>query len=303
MKPRQPRLVSVVAPVHNNAAQLPRLVAEVAASLQPNKVEIVLVDDGSSDDSWAIIRKEKAKNRGRLSVRGIRLSRNFGQHRAICAGLQAAQGDFVFVLDADLQDDPAYMPEMLALALSGHEVVHARRRARIFNPRHLVSQLVYLVVTKVSEIPWHPGMGNYKILSRKALLAALKFQTYHPLLELMVAQAGFRPGFLDVRRRTRPGTASAYGFFASLRFVFGLLVNYSTLFFRAMLITGLIVATAVPLLLLVFAGPEQIERIIAGCAALASGTLLMASGILGYYIRNLQVSSRQWPIFVIDETI
>ncbi|GAB4432264.1 MAG: glycosyltransferase family 2 protein [Turneriella sp.] len=303
MKPRYPRLVSVVAPVHNNAVQLPGLVAEVAAALKSGRIEIVLVDDGSSDDSWAVICQEKAKHRGRVSVRGIRLSRNFGQHRAICAGLLAARGDFVFVLDADLQDDPAYMPEMLDLALSGYEVVHARRRSSIFNPRHLLSQLVYLLVTKDSEIPWHPGMGNYKILSRKALLAALKFQTYNPLFEVMVAQAGFRAGFVDVRRRARPGTASAYGFFASLRFVFGLLINYSTLFFRAMLLLGIVVAMGVPLFLLMFAGSAALDRIVAGCVGVAAGTLLIASGLLGYYIRNLQISSRQWPIFVVDEII
>lgn len=303
MQARRPRLVSVVAPVHNNAAQLSGFIAEVAASLRSHQVEIVLVDDGSRDGSWRIICREKAVRRKQIAIRGIRLSRNFGQHRAICAGLQAARGDFVFVLDADLQDDPAFMPEMLNLAMSGYHVVHARRRAGIFDLRNLASRIVYLVVTSASEVPLHPGMGNYKLLSRKALRATLQFQTYEPLLEIMVAQAGFTPGFVDVIRRNRPGTASAYSLFATLGFIFGLLVNYSTLFFRAMIITGFMAIGGVPFMLCLANGSKDFVPFFAISFGISTGLLFVAAGILGYYIRNLQMSNRNWPIYIIEETI
>lgn len=298
-----PRLVSVVAPVHNNAAQLPRFVEEVVRALQNHKVEIILVDDGSRDDSWGIVHKEKARRRGRITVRGIKLSRNFGQHRAICAGLKAARGDFIFVLDADLQDDPAFMPEMLRMAMSGYNVVHARRRAGIFNLRNLASRLVYLAVTSAAEVPLHPGMGNYKLLSRKALLAALQFQTYSPLLEIMVARAGFTPGFVDVIRRNRPGTASAYSLLGTLKFIFELMVNYSTLVFRVMIAAGfLAIAGAIFLLWSVNNAKDFVPIAVIG-VSISIGLLLAAVGILGYYVRNLQMHSRNWPIYIIEEII
>jgi dolichol-phosphate mannosyltransferase len=303
MRTRRPPLISVVAPVYNNAAQLPQLIAELAESLQRNRVEVILVDDGSVDNSWATIRQLKASYHGRMAVRGLRLSRNFGQHRALCAGLEAARGDYVFTLDADLQDDPAYMPSMLALALSGYEIVHARRRARLFNVRHLISLCVYLIVTKVSEIPLHPGMGNYKLLSRKALQAALEFRTYEPLLELMVAHAGFKPGFVDVIRRPRPGTASAYSFRAAIGFILNLMVNYSSLFFQTLVLVGTFCLIGAPLLLILLASSKYFPLIASLVLSLQASMLLIAAGITGYYIRNLQKHGRKWPVYVVEEII
>jgi dolichol-phosphate mannosyltransferase len=303
MQSRQTRLVSVVAPVHNNAPELPQLIAEIQAALRPYRVEIVLVEDGSTDASWAVIRQEKARYGKRCTVRGIRLSRNFGQHRAICAGLNAARGDYIFVLDADLQDDPAFMPEMLKLAMSGYHVVHARRRTGILNLRNLASKIVYLIVTSASEIPLHPGMGNYKLLSRQALHAALQFQTYEPLFELMVAQAGFTPGFVDVIRRNRPGTASAYSLLAALGFILRLLVNYSSLFFLAMIMIGVLFTCGAPILLWLAKEAKDCVPLAVSSVFIATGLLLVAAGILGYYIRNLQLSNRNWPLYIIEQTI
>ena len=122
-------LISVVSPVYQAEELIPLLVDQVSREVQglTSAYEIILVDDRSRDGSWQAIRQECQKN-GR--IKGLRLSRNFGQHCAITAGLRHAKGDWIVVMDCDLQDRPDQIPLLYQAALEGHDIVYARRRCR-----------------------------------------------------------------------------------------------------------------------------------------------------------------------------
>lgn len=298
--------ISVVSPVYNNANHIAKLAGEISAALDRWRLEIILVDDGSTDNSWQIITSLAATGSGRHRVRGLKLSRNFGQHAAIYAGLRNAGGDFIAVLDADLQDDPRYLPEMLSLMTGqaggsrGFDIVHTRRIKKKRTLRVMVSQVVYRVLTWASEIPLHPAMGNYKLLSRRALTAALAYNASQPLFELMVKRAGFPATQIDVERRTRPVDTSAYSFADSLGFIGRLLVSYSSLFFRIALYLGLGLAAAGLAGLFAFA---ETRPVIISALAVVVGSVFLMGGLIGYYVRFLQVSGRGWPVFVVEEKI
>jgi len=271
-------------------------------ALKGHSVEVILVDDGSTDDSWHVICTLRAAVTSKNQVRGIKLSRNFGQHAAIYAGLKEAKGRFIFVLDADLQDDPVYMPEMLGIATKTPkvDVVHTLRTSRKKAVRVLVSQIVYRILTWASEIPLHPAMGNYKLISRPTLDAALKFAEPAPLFELMVAKAGFQATHINVKRRARPVNTSAYKFRDSLRFINGLLVSYSALFFRLSIFAGTLLVAGGTISMGV---TSQLKPLLLGATALVTGVVLVGVGVLGYYIRAAQSSARNWPCYVIEENI
>src|SRR5689334_10000189 len=123
--------ISVVSPVYNEEQCLPELCRRLLAELAglSNDFEIILVDDGSCDGSWKRIRELGSRH---PEVKGVRFSRNFGHHCAITAGLDRASGDWIVVMDSDLQDPPCSIPELLAKALEGYDVVLGRRRNRQF---------------------------------------------------------------------------------------------------------------------------------------------------------------------------
>ncbi len=296
-------LVSVVSPVYNNARHLSDLTREITSSLAGFNTEIILVDDGSPDHSWQVIRELAKHRQPRLKVRGVRLSRNFGQHAAIFAGLKHARGSYVFVLDADLQDNPAFMRAMLDKALEGFDIVHARRTRQRMNFRRLVTKLVYRLLTLSSEIRLHATMGNFKLLSRRALDTALRFAGPQPLFELMVDRAGYRAASVDVERRNRPVDVSAYNLRDSLRFIGNLLVTYSSLLFRLFLFGGLLL---IPVGLIGMGCGlywSAVPYLVVAAALFNAGLILLCAAIVGLYVRAQQMSTRGAPAFVVEEEV
>jgi dolichol-phosphate mannosyltransferase len=147
-----------------------------AASAISENFEIVLVDDGSPDEAWLRIQEECGKD---VRVKGIRLSRNFGQHFAITAGLAHASGEAVVVMDCDLQDDPKYIPELYRTLQQGYGIVFAKKQRRRHGfIKNLFSNLFYKAISWISDFKLDPDMGNYTILSRRAVDAFLSFNDY-----------------------------------------------------------------------------------------------------------------------------
>jgi hypothetical protein len=141
-------------------------------------------------------------------------------------------------------------------------------------------------------------MGNYKLVTRQALDAAMKYAATQPLFELMVARAGFKATHVDVSRRARPVNSSAYAFSDSLRFIGNLLVSYSSLFFRIMAFAGILLIAAGSF---GFVFCTELKPLFLAGTAFITGGISLTGAILGYYLRFLQNSVRGWPAYIVEE--
>ncbi len=230
--PPDPDLISVVVPVFNERDSLPQLLAEIAATADtlPQRVEVVFVDDGSTDDSWAVVQKLAADDR----VSGLRFRRNFGKAAALQAGFDRAAGGVVFTLDADLQDDPAEMPRFLAKLADGCDVVSGWKQVR-HDPWHKVfpSRVFNRMVSVVTGVHLHDHNCGFKAYRAEVLREVRLYGERHRFVPVLAAAEGWRVGEIGVRHRARKFGRSKFG---ARRFLKGFLdmlsVRFATEFGR-----------------------------------------------------------------------
>jgi dolichol-phosphate mannosyltransferase len=213
-------MISIVIPAYNEEDSLAPLQAEIGEVVRQNdhECEVVFVDDGSRDGSWQVIRDLASKQSG---VHGIRLRRNFGKAAALSAGFQAAHGDIVLTLDADLQDDPHEIPAFLAALDKGFDVVSGWKRVR-HDPWHKVwpSRVFNRVVSWVTGVYLHDHNCGMKCFRAEVLREVRLYGELHRFIPVLAAARGFRVGEIEIRHRPRRFGHSKYGF---RRFVKGFL--------------------------------------------------------------------------------
>ena len=204
-------MISFVIPVYNEEESLAILHAEIAdhcrATEQP--FEIVFVDDGSKDGSWPLVRKlAEADPR----VRGIRFRRNFGKAAALSAGFSAAKGDIIFTLDADLQDDPAEVPQFLKVLEAGHDVVSGWKKIR-HDPWHktMPSRVFNGLVSWVTGVRLHDHNCGFKCYRAEIFKEVRLYGELHRFIPVLAAARGFRVGEVVVNHRPRKFGKSKYG--------------------------------------------------------------------------------------------
>jgi polyisoprenyl-phosphate glycosyltransferase len=279
-------MVSVVAPVFNNAADLPALAAEVAVALREYRAELILVDDGSTDHSWPAILNLVRQTQD-LQIRGIRLARNCGQHAAILEGLKVARGGYTAVIDADLQDDPAFLPFMIARAGAGYDIVHGRRERAKLTWRPFLSLVAHALLSFASDIRLYGSVGNYKLLSRRAVDAVLAAPGSQPLLAHRLARLDLPYSYMEIKRRRRPVPGSGYTYRKALGFFFSLIYAYSDL----------------PYYLLFLAGAGLIAAahyFLAGMIWIAAGVACWVLGGIGFYRRRRRLKCRATTVVVVE---
>lgn len=205
-------LISVVIPVYKSAESLEELGHRLATSLSSvtSDFEVILVNDGSPDNSWSIISK-LAKNDKRFI--GIRLSRNFGQHPAITAGLNFSRGEWVVVMDCDLQDRPEEIPRLFAKAQEGFEQVVAARNERQDSWLKRASSHLYVrLLSYLSGRTINPAIGNFGIYHRRVIDVITSFKEQGRTFGLLALWVGFRRTELEVEHEERPYGKSSYSF-------------------------------------------------------------------------------------------
>lgn len=212
--------LSIVVPVFNEAPSLRQLHAEIAEVLSQHDyaAEIIFVDDGSRDESWAVIRELAAEDR---RVRAVRFRRNFGKAAALSAGFSLAKNPRVLTMDADLQDDPSEIPNFLAKVEEGFDVVSGWKRIR-HDPWHKVlpSRIFNRMVSGVTGVRLHDHNCGMKCYRREVLEEVVLYGELHRFVPVLAAARGFSVGELVIRHRPRQFGKSKYGF---SRFVKGFL--------------------------------------------------------------------------------
>lgn len=205
-------VLSVVAPVYNEEAGITEFVAEVARVVREMGVnyEIVLVNDGSRDNTLAVVHKLAQKHK---NLRVIDLSRNYGREIAMTAGLDQSVGDYVVLMDSDMQDPPALIPQLLQKLLDENlDTVYAARSSREGESgmKKFTSKMFYRVASSVSGMAIPDNAGDYRVMSRKVVNALNSMKEHNRYLKMLYAYVGFKSGFVMFDRLPRTSGTSSY---------------------------------------------------------------------------------------------
>lgn len=305
---RHPAL-SVVIPVFNEAIVLPQLNArlfELLHSLDCS-VEVIYVDDGSSDATPAMLHAMRAAN---PAVGVISLSRNFGKELALSAGLLACTGDAVIVLDADLQDPPELIPQMLAAHRAGFDVVNMKRRSRAGETwlKKLTAHLFYRLLNRLSDVPIPADVGDFRLLSRRAVMAINAMPERNRYMKGLFAWVGYRQTTLDYDRAPRAAGVARQHYGRLLGLAVEGITSFSIAPLRLALLAGFL-AGGTALLMTIFYGAKALlfGDAVAGFPTLIVAVLtlggfnLIGLGVLGEYLGRLFMESKRRPLYLVDE--
>lgn len=303
--PTGAELVSVVLPAHNEAASLPVVVAAIAESLRSWPHEIVIVDDGSTDATWTVI---GALRESHPSLRGLRLTRNFGHQAALLAGLREARGAAVVMMDSDGQHPAVLLPLMIERWARGVDVVQGvrRRNEQAGILRSLASRWYYALLRLLSGLPIVPGTADFRLLSRRVVDLLVRSEGPPPFFRAFLPWVGFPTEYLPFDAGTRIAGRTSYGW----RRMFGLslegIVGYSAVPLRlAGLVGGLLAIMSFLYLAYVVTARVSGARVVpgwasvAGLVALLSGIQLMVLAVIGEYLARVFTSTLHRPSFVV----
>jgi polyisoprenyl-phosphate glycosyltransferase len=304
---RRPSLeLSIVVPVYGCAGCLPDLCRRVAAAVGELSYELVLIDDRSPDGAWPVI-LELASS---YPVKAARLSRNFGQHAAITAGLAESTGEWVVVMDCDLQDRPEEIPRLLAAARGGYEVVFARRTQRRDSAFRRWAARLYMRMLKLLTGSRIEGQyGTFSVLSRKVVAAYLTLRDTSRHYLFIVGWLGFETTSIDVTHAERAEGESGYTFRKLVRHAVDGLVFQTTVLLRWIVYAGFAVAlgglvlAAVLVAVAVFSTPPPGWTSLAVLVLLVGGFIIISTGVAGLYIGKIFEQVKGRPLYIVDERI
>lgn len=311
LHPRRPTELSIVVPFYNEAPVLPRCLArllQVARQL-PVSCELLFVDDGSRDGGARYL-AEQAQYQP--EIRLLRLSRNFGKEAAMTAGLDNARGEAVIILDADLQDPPELIPEMLAAWREGTDMVLMRRRTRAGETalKRLSAYLYYRLLNYLSDRPIPPDTGDFRLLSRRAVDALKELPERNRYMKGLFAWIGMETRVIDYDRAERAGGASKWDYLGLLRLAVEGISSFSIAPLHWASLAGLLAALAGGLFgLWIVAKALLLGEVVQGYPSLIAiitflgGVQLLTIGILGEYVGKTYLESKGRPTYLIRETI
>ena len=302
-------MVSVVAPVFNEEAGITEFHRRVAAAMEGITHEIVLVDDGSSDNTAAVLASLAAAD---PAVRVLSLSRNFGHQAALTAGLEAARGDAVVTIDADLQDPPEVIPELVARWRAGADVVHAVRRERAGEPpvRLALIRVFYWLLGRISELKTYPGnSGDFRLLSRRAADALNALPERSRFLRGLVTWIGYQQDVVEYDRDARYAGSSKYPYRKLAQLAIDGVLSFSVLPLRLASMLGFVVsaiaAAAIPVVVILRVTGEYHLTGIASIhilILLLGGMQLVCLGVIGEYVGRAYEETKRRPVYIVNES-
>jgi dolichol-phosphate mannosyltransferase len=303
-------ILSVVVPLLNEDEIVEELIKRLKISLDgvSENYEIILVDDGSNDGTWEKISLiSKIDNR----VKGIKLSRNFGHHYAISAGLHNAHGEWVVVMDGDLQDRPEVIPELFYKAKEGFDVVFVSRNKRpesIFYK--ILQKLFYVFLRRLSGIDFDSRQANFSILNHKVVEAFKKFPEYSRFYGSTIKWLGFKRTFIEAEHGKRYSGKPSYTIKKRLNLALDIILSFSDRPLKFAIGLGLALSGLSFLILIwiligymswgftVIGWPSIIASIF-----LSSGAILVVLGVIGIYLGRVFNEVKSRPLYLIDDSV
>jgi polyisoprenyl-phosphate glycosyltransferase len=299
--------ISVVVPVYGCRDCLHELHRRTCSALEGRipAFELVLVDDGSPDDAWPAIRELAAVD---PRVRGLRLSRNFGQHAAITAGLAASRGRWVAVLDCDLQDPPEEIPRLHAKALEGYDVVLSRREERVQSlPRRFTASAYFRLHNMIARGNLHTNYTNLSVISRKVVDSFLTIRDRDRQYLLILHWLGFRRAEIEVKQDSRYAGRSSYSLRALMNVAIDGIFFQSTVLLRWIVYFGFLLALLGGALagyaLLSWIAGHQLPQWTAlpMFGLFLAAFIIISGGVTGLYVGKIFDQVKGRPLFVVEE--
>lgn len=305
--------VTVIVPCYNEMSVIKKTYHKLFDVLEEDKIahdydyEIIFVDDGSSDNTLPEIREIAERNK---CVKYISFSRNFGKEAGMLAGLSYSGGDAVILIDADLQHPPELIPQMIEYYLQGYNQVIARRnRTGDSRTRSFLSSMYYKIVNHMIDVRLSDGVGDFRLLSRKAVNAILSMKEYNRFSKGLFSWVGFDEKVIEYENQSRASGESKWSFAKLVQYGIDGILSFNDKPLRVVLYSGFILVTLgilyiiYSLLRVIIIGVEMPGYFTLITAILVMGGVqLISTGVLGEYVGRIYYEVKQRPHFIVNET-
>ncbi|MDE3314614.1 glycosyltransferase family 2 protein [Lacticaseibacillus zeae] len=305
MRQEKDPFISIVLPVYNESAGIGETIKELAnyVRARPERYELIFVNDGSTDDSADQIRAAVAEN---PTIRLVDFSRNFGHQLAITAGIRYASGDAVVVMDADLQDPPRVIPEMLARWREGYDVVYGKRRKRSGETwfKKLTAETFYRVLKAVTSIDIPVDTGDFRLMDRRVVNVLKQMNEQDPYVRGMVSWVGYKQVAVEYDRQERTAGKTHYPLRKMLHLAMNGITSFSTVpltianWLSGFFLLVAVVTTFVSLLL----GRLSLLTWVISATFFVGAGVTFTIGLLGNYIGRMFAESRHRPLYIVADT-
>ena len=300
------KTLDIVVPCYNEEEMLPIFYNEVSNNLKNINWNVIFVNDGSNDNTLEVIKKLKNSYD---NVKYISFSRNFGKESAIYAGLDYSTGDYIVLMDADLQDPPSLIPEMLKY-ISKYDIVGTRRVTRKGEPiiRSFFARLFYKIANKITKIELVDGARDFRLMKREVVNAILDLKEYNRFSKGIFQWVGFETKWLEYENIERQKGETSWSFWGLFKYSIEGIVSFTTtplhiatiigIFFSIIAFLSIIVIVIKTLL---FGDPVEGWPSTISIILFLSGIQLFAAGIIGEYLAKIYLESKKRPIYIIKE--
>ncbi|HIX70220.1 MAG TPA: glycosyltransferase family 2 protein [Candidatus Enterococcus stercoravium] len=305
-------MLSIIVPCYNEEETLPLFVKAVNQVNQQmgETLEYIFVNDGSKDGTLSVI-KDLYRQQPE-AVRFISFSRNFGKEAALYAGLQAAKGEFVTVMDADLQDPPELLPEMLRLIREeAYDCIGTRRIDREGEPviRSFFAKSFYRLVNRIGQTEMVDGARDFRLMTRQMVDAVLELTEYNRFSKGIFSWLGFDTKYLAYENRERVAGETSWSFWSLFKYSIDGIVNFSEAPLNIASVIGgisclgsLVALVFIVIRALVFGDPTSGWPSLVSILLFVSGLQLLCVGIIGKYIGKIFLETKRRPVYLVKET-
>lgn len=305
---REPQSISLVIPCYNEQDVLPELRRRLQELVRQYScpVEVVLIDDGSKDQTWPLLNQYAQED---SFIKAIRLSRNFGHQTAITCGLDQTRGEVVVILDADLQDPPELIPEMIKEWSDGYDVVYGQRRKREGEAlsKKFFAFAFYRIFEKIAGLEVPKDTGDFRLMDRRAVDALQSLRERHRFVRGMVSWIGYHQKALQYDRPERFAGVTKYPFRKSLFLAIDAITSFTYAPLRLASYLGVATSALAFLYIVVIVFLKVLGINFPGYTSIMASILLLGGvqltvlGILGEYVGRIFEQGQQRPLYLVDQ--
>jgi len=306
-------MISVIVPCYNEAEALPFFFEEldkVISSMEDYDFEAIYIDDGSKDGTLEVLRKRATQDK---KSRYVSFSRNFGKEAGMLAGLKESKGDFVCIMDADLQDPPSLLPEMIKIIKEKKcDSVATRRGNRKGEPpvRSFFANCFYKLVNKLSKVEFVPSARDYRLMSRRMVDAVLSLSEYNRFSKGIFSWVGFKTEWISYENVERVAGKTKWSFWSLFKYSLDCIVAFSTTPLALSSLCGFVMffLSILGALLIIIRKIVDSGSSINGWASIVcvvlfvGGLQLLCIGILGQYLSKTYMETKRRPLYIVAET-
>lgn len=302
--------ISIVVPAYNEEESIPYFYEEINKEFKELKqeLELIFVDDGSKDKTLDVIKGLTKDKR----VKYVSFSRNFGKEAAMWAGLNASTGDYVTIMDSDLQDPPSLLKEMIRLIKEeGYDIVGTRRVTRKGEPviRSFFARMFYKIINKMSKVEMVDGARDFRLMTRQVVNSVLLLKEYNRYSKGLFSFVGFKTKWLEYENIQRVAGETKWSFWKLLLYAIDGIVAFTTIPLTIAIAIGFIFCLIAFIMIIVvivktlaFGDPTTGWPSLACIIFMVSGIQLLCIGVIGEYLSKMYLEVKNRPIYIVKES-